>query len=71
MPNREGIETIRDFCAEFPNVPIIAMSGGGRLKRLGNLSTAKALGAAVIIRKPFTIRDLLRSVAVLLNGFEP
>ena len=29
MPNKEGIEIIRDFCAELPDVPIIAMSGGG------------------------------------------
>ena len=29
MPNKEGIETIRDFRKEFPNVPIIAMSGVG------------------------------------------
>jgi CheY-like chemotaxis protein len=71
MPNKEGIETIRDFRAEFPNVPIIAMSGGGRLKRHGSLSTAKALGAAAILRKPFTISDLLRTVAALLNDLEP
>jgi CheY-like chemotaxis protein len=32
MPNKEGIETIRDFHAEFPDVPIIAMSGGGALR---------------------------------------
>jgi DNA-binding response OmpR family regulator len=35
IPNKERIETIRDFRAEFPDVPIIAMSGGGRLKRRG------------------------------------
>lgn len=71
MPNKEGIETIRDFRAEFPNVPIIAMSGGGRLKRQGGLFTAKALGAAVILRKPFKISDLLTSVAAVLNALEP
>jgi DNA-binding response OmpR family regulator len=26
MPNKEGIETIRDFRKEFPTVPIIAIS---------------------------------------------
>jgi DNA-binding response OmpR family regulator len=72
MPNKEGIETIRDFRAEFPNVPIIAMSGGGRLKRRGSaLLTAKALGATVILRKPFEMSDLLRSVAAALNPLEP
>jgi DNA-binding response OmpR family regulator len=71
MPNKEGIETIRDFREEFPNVPIIAISGGGRLKRQGSLFTAKALGAEVILRKPFKMSDLLRSVAALLNALEP
>jgi DNA-binding NarL/FixJ family response regulator len=33
MPNKEGIETIRDFREEFPNVPIIAMSGGAKQAR--------------------------------------
>jgi DNA-binding response OmpR family regulator len=70
MPNKEGIETIRDFREEFPNVPIIAMSGGGKLKRQSSLFTAKALGAEVILRKPFKMSDLLRSVAALLNTLE-
>ena len=71
MPNKEGIETIRDFREEFPSVPIIAMSGGGRLKTQGGLFTAKELGAAVILRKPFETSDLLRSVAAVLSGLEP
>ncbi len=71
MPNKEGIETIRDFREEFPDVPIIAMSGGGRLNTQGGLLTAKELGAAVILRKPFEISDLLRSVAATLNRLEP
>jgi DNA-binding response OmpR family regulator len=71
MPNKEGVETIRDFRKEFPNVPIIAMSGGGRLKTEGGLRTAKELGAAEILRKPFEMNDLLRSVAAALNRLEP
>ena len=68
MPNKEGLETIRDFREEFPSVPIIAISGGGRLKTGGSLFTAKELGAAVILQKPFEMSDLLRSVAAVLNG---
>jgi DNA-binding response OmpR family regulator len=71
MPNKEGIETIRDFRREFPTVPIIAMSGGGRLKGRGSLFTAKELGAAVILRKPFEMSDLLISVSEVLNCLEP
>jgi DNA-binding response OmpR family regulator len=72
MPNKEGIETIRDFHAEFPDVPIIAMSGGGTLKRRGStLFAAKEVGAATILRKPFEMSDLLRSVAAALNPSQP
>jgi DNA-binding response OmpR family regulator len=72
MPNKEGIETIRDFRAEFPDVPIIAMSGGGRLKRRAStLFAAKEIGAAVILRKPFEMSDLLRSVAAAFNAPGP
>jgi DNA-binding response OmpR family regulator len=70
MPNKEGIETIRDFRKEFPGVPIIAISGGGRLRRQGSLFTAQELGAAVILRKPFEMSDLLRSVVNVLDGSE-
>ena len=71
MPNKEGIETIRDFRQEFPSVPIIAISGGGRLQSPRGLYTAKELGAAVILRKPFEMSDLLKSVAAVLTGLEP
>ena len=71
MPNKEGVETIRDFREEFPNVPIIAMSGGGRPRsRAGGLFTAKELGAEIILQKPFGVNDLLRSVAAALNHLE-
>jgi DNA-binding response OmpR family regulator len=72
MPNKEGIETIRDFRQEFPNVPIIAMSGGGKLRsRTGSLFTAKEVGAEITLQKPFEMSDLLRSVAAALHRSEP
>ena len=30
MPEQDGIETVRALKAEFPKLPIIAVSGGGR-----------------------------------------
>jgi DNA-binding response OmpR family regulator len=71
MPGKEGVETIRDFRKEFPTVPIIAISGGGRLSSEGGLFAAKELGAATILRKPFEMTDLLTSVAAALKGLEP
>ena len=67
MPDKEGIETIRDLRQEFPAVRIIAMSGGGRLKKPGSpLYTAVELGATTVLHKPFKSGDLLQSVREVL-----
>ena len=31
MPEKEGVETIKEIRSEFPETKIIAMSGGGRI----------------------------------------
>lgn len=62
MPEREGIETIRQFIQEFPHIPIIAMSGMPEY-----LPVAKALGAAIILEKPIAYADLLRAVRTLIG----
>lgn len=60
MPDQEGIETIREVRKRFPNLRIMAMSGG-----FGEqfLSIAGKVGADHIIRKPFetgAIREAIR-----------
>jgi CheY-like chemotaxis protein len=73
MPEKEGIETIRDLKQEFPRVKIIAISGGGR-----NLSArafsghdlrvvAGELGVIAVLQKPFETRELLRSIESALG----
>jgi DNA-binding response OmpR family regulator len=65
MPGREGLETTVDMRAIDPAVPIIAMSGGGRIGPNEFLAVAEALGATATIAKPFNtgqIRDLVNSV---------
>jgi CheY-like chemotaxis protein len=62
MPDREGIETIRQFIQEFPRIPIIAMSGMPEY-----LPVAKALGAAVVLEKPIAYADLLQAVRNLIG----
>src|SRR5437763_545647 len=47
MPNQDGIQTIAAFRKEFPNVPIIAMSGGVAANAI--LSAATNLGAVEIL----------------------
>jgi CheY-like chemotaxis protein len=63
MPEKEGIETIRDLKEEFPHLKIIAMSGAGeRLKGTSHLWAAKELGAHTVLRKPFSSETLLELV---------
>jgi len=52
MPEKEGIETIRDIRDLSPNAKIIAISGGGRIGSTDFLRIARQLGACDVIAKP-------------------
>jgi DNA-binding response OmpR family regulator len=52
MPEKEGIETIMELRRDFPDVKIIAISGGGRLDPGQYLSIAKSFGAQYTFTKP-------------------
>jgi CheY-like chemotaxis protein len=62
MPEREGIETIRQILREQPLIPVIAMSGRPRAGGMDFLAMAKELGARTILRKPFEPRELIEAV---------
>jgi CheY-like chemotaxis protein len=62
MPEMEGIELILHARATFPDLPIIAMSGGGRSSRTDVLHLAQQFGAAMVIPKPFTRAELLAAI---------
>jgi len=68
MPEREGIETIRQILRERPDTKILAMSGGGGRGGIDFLTMAHQLGASDVIRKPFDPRELLDRVAGCLNA---
>ena len=63
MPDQEGIETIVEFRKEFPDVKIIAMSGGGRTGNVDFLTLAKKFGAERTFAKPVDRREFLQAVA--------
>lgn len=67
MPHKEGLETIIDMRKEFPDLKIIAISGGARGSSENYLRTAKLCGAERIFAKPFDNRELLAAVEELLN----
>ena len=59
MPDKEGIETIIELRDLAPDVKIIAISGGGRIRANDFLDMAKKLGAAHVLRKPFRMKELV------------
>jgi len=67
MPEKEGIETIMELRRDFPDVKIIAMSGGGRLDPGQYLRMAKNFGVRYTFAKPFEKEDLLKAVRDLLT----
>ena len=68
MPNKDGIGMIIDLKKEFPEVKIIAMSGGGLNKPDGYLKGAKKLGASCTLTKPIDREEMLRVVAAILKN---
>jgi DNA-binding NtrC family response regulator len=70
MPNKDGIGMIIELKKEFPDIKIIAMSGGGLNKPEGYLKGAQKLGAACTLTKPIDREKMLRSVKDTLRGPE-
>ena len=70
MPKQEGLQTIRQICKEFPKVPIIAMSGGGRIGPTNYLTVAKLLGAKYAFTKPINNEELFHALKILLKEQE-
>ena len=70
MPEKEGLETIREMRRQSKDLKIIAMSGGGKISADNYLETAKIFGAARIMEKPFSQNLLLSYVEDLLGPGE-
>jgi CheY-like chemotaxis protein len=67
MPEKEGMEVIRELKQDFPHIKILAISGGGIGGVQTYLSVAKLIGADLILNKPFVAEELLRSVQELTS----
>jgi CheY-like chemotaxis protein len=65
MPNREGLETIKELRHQFPDFPIVAMSGDSLALPL--LSIAQRLGAEEVLQKPFLAEELLEAIEHVLR----
>lgn len=69
MPEVEGLETIQKMRKLYPNVPIIAISGGSSQAFPEDyLVMAQRFGAQQILQKPFTSRQVIDAVTALGFG---
>lgn len=67
MPEMEGLETLKQARALRPDMPTVAVSGGGSLTQaVDYLDYARRFGAAATLAKPFRPTELLDLVATLL-----
>ncbi len=71
MPQKEGIETIREIRELAPQTKVIAVSGGGSSHNLMFLDIAKAFGADGALAKPFRPNQLSELVERLLKDQSP
>lgn len=67
MPEKEGLETIQELRREYPDVKIIAISGGGQVGPADYLEIARRFGATRTFSKPFDRKALLKAVDELLS----
>lgn len=67
MPGKEGFETIIEVRTNYPDLPIIAISGGGRVGARDYLALAMSMGAKATLSKPFSASALHREVQHLLR----
>ncbi len=66
MPGKDGLELIGELLKSFPQVRIIAMSGGAYNGVLNLLQMARHLGAKDVLAKPFGSAQLLEMVRRVL-----
>ncbi len=66
MPEKEGVQMIMELKRDFPDLPIVAISGGGRTRNLDFLKIAERYGAQKILAKPFSEEELVDVVNACL-----
>ena len=71
MPEKSGLDLIRDLRKEFPEVKIIATSGGCFIGPVGYLDAAEKFGALYTLMKPFDPNKLLEAVKELEELMDP
>jgi len=66
MPVKDGLQTILDLRKEEPDLPVVAMSGGGTISKERYLVVAGYLDRVITIPKPFSVESITEAVVKLL-----
>lgn len=67
MPDMDGLELIRVLTETQPDLPIIALSGGGDFGGLLYLDLARRFGARTALAKPCAPKDVLHAIGEILH----
>jgi DNA-binding NtrC family response regulator len=62
MPDVDGVDLLGMIRKQGRSIPVIAISGGGRVDPRSYLDVAKALGAYATLAKPFDFQQMLTTV---------
>ena len=72
MPEKHGVDLVMELKKELPDLPIIAISGGGGVTgRFDYLEIVNLMGVENILRKPFEanqLRNMVHSVLEVSHG---
>lgn len=63
MPEKEGLETIRELCRNYSDVRILAITGAAQGSVFDLRQHATRLGAKAALAKPFSRQELLDALA--------
>ena len=68
MPEKDGIQTIKELRRLDDAVKILAISGGGRVDKKTHLKVAELFGARKVLAKPVEREALLAAIRELLQA---
>ena len=67
MEEMDGVAIILEIRENYPDVKIIAMSGGKKISSEDYLESASGLGTDRIFTKPFALSDMLNAIKELIE----
>ncbi len=68
MPEKEGVETVIELVETYPDIKIIAISGGGTQHSIEYLDQIKHFGVKKTFEKPFEMTEFLASIEELIHS---